>query len=144
MIALLLRGVAFFTPGGWIATAAVAVWQFAVNFLWWLCADIADAFKEPWRFVVRITFGIAILLLGWHLGADYMREERDQWRSAHAQIIEDARKADAKNKQELTVALKAKADAEAALLVRKVKTMRVAPAAGPKRVQPKRASSGAG
>jgi hypothetical protein len=144
MIALLLRGVALFTPGGWIASIAVAVGRFIAKFAYWLMADIADMFKDPWRAVVRITCGVIILLLGWHLGADYMRDQRDIWRSAHAQILKDAEIADARNKTLLTTALKAKADAEAAVLVRKVKAMPVGPpAADAKRVRPKRPAKGA-
>ena len=143
MIALLWRGVALFTPGGWIVSAVLAAGKFVLKFLYWLMADIADAFKEPWRFVVRTVCLIVILCVGVYLGMSHMREERDEWRNAHAQIIEDARKADAKNKHELTAALKAKADAEATLLVRKVRTVPApAPAAGAKRMQPKRAAGG--
>ena len=144
MLALLWRGVAFFTPGGWIVSVAVTAFKAVGTFLMWLMADIADAFKEPWRFVVRTVCLVIVLLLGVYLGMDYMRDQRDVWRDAHAKIMDDSRKADAANKQLLSTALKAKADAEAQLLVRKVKALPVGPAPAPKRVQPKRAAAGAG
>lgn len=144
-LTLLWRVAAVFMPGGWIVKAAVTVAQFIPKFLYWLGADIADAFREPWRFVVRTVCLIATLLAGVYLGMDYMRDQRDVWRDAHAKIIEDSRKADAKNKEELNAALRAKAEAVAALKVRQVKTAPVAPVADPaKRVQPKRAAAGGG
>jgi hypothetical protein len=99
------------------------------------------------RFVVRTTFGIAILLFGVYLGMDYMREQRNKWRDAHAQLIEDARKADAADKAKNSAALEAREAAaaaeraELAAKTKRVKTVPVGPAASePKRVRPKRAS----
>jgi hypothetical protein len=137
-LALLWRVAGFFMPGGWLVQAAVAVAQFVPKFLYWLCADIADAFKEPWRFCVRTICGIAILLLGWHFGADHMRHDRDLWRTAHAALIEDARIANEENRQKEAAALKARQDAMAKIAVeaKKVKTVPVGPsAADPGRVQ---------
>lgn len=149
MKALLLRAALGFTPGGGLINAALTALKAIWTFLCWLGADIADAFKEPWRFVVRTVCGVAILLLGVHLGMDHMREQRDTWRDAHAQLIEDARKADADNKAKDAAALKAREDAAAAeraalaAKAKRVKTVPVGPpAAEPKRVQPKRAAAG--
>lgn len=148
MKALLLRGLASFVPGGWIAQIAVAIGKFIGKFAYWLVADIADAFKEPWRAVVRVTCGVAVLCLGVYLGMAHMQEERDEWRAsskkweiAHDKLIDDARMADAKNKSDLQSALEAKAAAEAREMAVVAKS-----AAGAKRVQPgagKGAASGA-
>lgn len=112
----MLKLLGFFMPGGWILSALSSVFSIVTTFLGWLMADIADAFKEPHRLIVRVVCGMLILGMGVHIGHNDRDEEVKKWRRAHAQLMEDARKADADNKTKLAVALKAKADAEAAVV----------------------------
>jgi hypothetical protein len=144
-----------FVPGGWIARIAVAAARFLARFLYWLMADIADAFKEPMRAVVRFTCGVLVLCVGVWLGIEHMAAARDEWRlsskkweAAHDKLIIDAEKADADNKGKLAASLAARGAAEAAERTRIAKEGKAAgpaPAAGKPRAHrmPKRTGKGA-
>lgn len=119
---------------GAAASVLSAVIQIVSTFVKWLFNDIADAFKEPHRLVVRVVCGFIILGIGVHMGHRDKEDEVIKWKTAHRQLLKDAEIADAKNKDLLKSALAAKAAAEARV---------VAPAAvAPAGVRPvKRAAS---
>lgn len=113
------------------------------SFLRWLFKDIEDAFKEPQRLLVRLVCLLAVLAFGVHEGVRWdahkvlqARASRDEWKAAHAKLIEEAQKADDENKGKLAEALKAKVAAEKAASDFKT-TVAAAPAA-PERVRPVR------
>lgn len=154
-----LAAVAAFGKFGWllkfapflgpVPAIAMAVLGFIGKFFYWLCADIADAFKEPWRFVVRTVCILAVLAFGIYEGHRIAapqiaaaRAETKEWKDANKKLMDDARKADAENKQKLADALKAKAAAEEAA---GKATPAATPPAQPERVRvrARKASAGA-
>ena len=55
---------------GAAASVLSAVIQIVSTFVKWLFNDIADAFKEPHRLVVRVVCGFIILGIGVHMGRE--------------------------------------------------------------------------
>ena len=137
-----------FIPGGQILGIIGSIFGLAASFVQWLLADIADAFKEPQRLLVRLVCMFAILAFGVYEGVRIdahhvvqARAERDQWKAAHAKLMEDVKKADADAKEKLKGALAAKTAAE------KAETAKPAAAPQPQRLrQPAKrpAAKGAG
>lgn len=103
-----------FVPGGGIVSLLGSIFSVVAKLIGWLVSDIADAFKEPHRLVVRVLCGLAILGVGIKMGHEDKAKEVVKWRSAFEKVLKDAEIADAKNKADVASALKAGRDAVAA------------------------------
>lgn len=117
-------------PGGGVLSLLGTAFSCLAKFLGWLLADIADAFKEPQRLLVRAACGIVVLGLGIHIGIERDADQVRKWKTAHAQLMKDAEIADAKNKGLLKAALQAKAEAEAKVMADAKPAPAAKPAAG--------------
>lgn len=147
-----------FVPGAQIFGLVGSLIGLIGSFIKWLLADIADAFKDPPRLVVRTVCFLAILALGVHQGikwdahkVDAARAQTKLWQEAHQKLLDDAKTVDRQDKSAHAKAMaaklkaeqdeRAKIEAEKAakspyMQVKPVQTVPVKPADTPSAVQP--------